>query len=162
MYYNLLTTGQCVNHYLTPIFNGSTKFWLYDRRVSSANRLYSRDGREVAATSSWHAYWPTVLSDTRETTDKCDNKFLATVCDKQRYHNLQQYSCTHHDFRRKLQSAQFPWLRDYIELNTKFKTLVKNDFEKNLYKLMNNAIFDKPWRTYAIASTCTSSKCEGR
>ncbi|KAG5321401.1 MOS1T transposase, partial [Pseudoatta argentina] len=34
-------------------------------------------------------------------------------------------------------------IRDYIELNTQFRTRAINDFEKNLYKLMNNAIFSK-------------------
>jgi len=62
------------------------------------------------------------------------------------YRNLQQ--CTRHGLcvakiHRVLQFAQSAWPRDYIELNTNFKTRATNNFEKNLYKLMNNAIFSK-------------------
>lgn len=44
---------------------------------------------------------------------------------------------------RILQFNQKPWLEPYIKLNTSMRAKATNDFEKNLYKLLNNAIFGK-------------------
>ena len=44
---------------------------------------------------------------------------------------------------RVIQFNQETWLKPYSEINTKLRTKVKNYFEKDLFKLMNNSIFGK-------------------
>ena len=44
---------------------------------------------------------------------------------------------------RAVQFKQMPWLKAYIEHNTRLRALAQTDFEKDFFKLMNNSVYGK-------------------
>ena len=80
---------------------------------------------------------------------KC-NKVVLNLYDKEEYvvHIRTLKQALNHGMilkkvHRVIQFNQETWLKPYSEINTKLRTKVKNYFEKDLFKLMNNSIFGK-------------------
>ena len=82
-------------------------------------------------------------------TDKC-KKLVCNFHDKKKYvvHIKSLKQALHYGFKlekvhRVIGFNQESWLKPYIDMNTELRKVSSNDFEKDFYKLMNNAVFGK-------------------
>ena len=81
--------------------------------------------------------------------DKC-NKLVCNLSKKKKYvthiNSLKQalnHGLKFKKIHRVIEFNQKQWLKPYIDINTELRKAAKNDFEKDLFKLMNNSVFGK-------------------
>ena len=81
--------------------------------------------------------------------NKC-NKLVCNLYDQKKYvvHINSLKQALNHGLKLKkihriIEFNQEAWLKPYIDMNTELRKLAKNDFEKYLFKLMNNSVFGK-------------------
>ena len=80
---------------------------------------------------------------------KC-KKLVGNLYDKKKYvvhiNSLKQalnHGLKFNKIHRIIEFNHEAWLKPYIDMNTELRKLAKNDFEKDLFKLMNNSVFGK-------------------
>ena len=81
--------------------------------------------------------------------DKC-KKLVCNLYDKKKYvvHIKSLKQALNHGLKLKnihriIEFNQEAWLKPYINMNTELRKLARNDFEKGLFRLMNNSVFGK-------------------
>ena len=81
--------------------------------------------------------------------DKC-KKLVCNLFNKKKYvaHINTLKQALNHGLKLKkihrvIEFNQEAWLKPYIDMNTELRKLSRNDFEKDLFKLMNNSVFRK-------------------
>ena len=81
--------------------------------------------------------------------DKC-KKLVCNLRNKKNYvvHIKSLKQALNHGLKFKkvhriIEFNQEAWLKPYIDMNTELRKVASNDFEKDFYKLMNNAVFGK-------------------
>ena len=81
--------------------------------------------------------------------DKC-KKLVCNLSNKKKYdiHVNSLKQALNHGLKLKniyrvIEFNQKEWLKLYIDMNTELRKAAKNDFVKDLFKLMNNSVFGK-------------------
>ena len=135
--------------------NQKTGFFLqvdleYPKELHDKHNGYPLAPEKIKVSERWQSpYQKKLAKELNITKDKAE-KLLLTLKDKKNYvvyyRNLQLYLSLGMRLKKVhivIAFDQKDWMEPYIRLNTKLRKKATSDFEKNFFKLMNNAVFGK-------------------
>ena len=122
----------------------------YPKELHDLHNDYPLGPEKVKVTNKMLSKYCKKFSDKYNISTGLVYKLIPTLGDKEKYvlhyRNLQLYTdlgLNVTKVHRVLEFNQSPWLKQYIDFNTEKRKNAKNDFEKDLFKLMNNSVFGK-------------------
>ena len=122
----------------------------YPKKLHNLHNDYPLAAEKITVEKDMLSNYCKTISDKYGISTALVSKLIPTLGNKQKYvlhyQNLQLYlnlGLKLKKIHRVLKFNQSPWLKQYIDFNTVRRTNAKNDFEKDLFKLMNNSVFGK-------------------
>lgn len=145
-------------------------FNTHDRQKNEAMILNLKDDSDIGYIFEVDLHYPSKLHDKHNDFPFCPekriiagitniDKLMLTFYDKENYfvhYSMLKLALEHglelKKVHRILQFRQSAWLKPYIDLNTAHRAQANNNFEKDFYKLLNNAIYGKTMENLRLRS----------
>ncbi|GFR91195.1 protein NYNRIN, partial [Elysia marginata] len=120
----------------------------YPQELHETHNTYPLAPERLVVQRQWMSEYQRNLQGARPPAEV--EKLVPNLRNKKRYvvhyRNLQLYLSLGMKLKkvhRALCFEQSPWMEPYIRMNTELRKQAASDFEKDLYKLMNNSVFGK-------------------
>ena len=121
----------------------------YPKKLHKAHNAYPLAPERMVVKKEWMSEYQHNLLGVGVAPTEVE-KLVPNLHDKERYvlhyRNLQLYlslGMRLKKIHRALRFEQSAWMEPYIRMNTELRKRATSDFEKDLYKLMNNSVFGK-------------------
>ena len=122
----------------------------YPEEIHDLHNDYPLAPEKILITDDMLSKYCKDLKDSENISSGRVHKLVPNLRNKEKYvlhyRNLQLYlslGMKLTKIHRVLEFTQRPWMKRYIDLNTEKRTMAKNSFEKDFFKLMNNLVFGK-------------------